>query len=249
MADTALSIITDAYAQTKIYAPGVQLNAADSALGLSVLNEMLDEWSNDNLACYANLEQSIPLQAGKQAYTIGTSGGADIVGTRPLDILQGQGAAYLVDSNQNRYPINVIQQDQWNTIGRLTNTSQLPDTLFYDPQFPLGILNVFPMPSIAYTIYFDSRLQLVDMTNLNSSFNLPPGYRAAIKNNLCIRLWPYFKQGDPSAILIGLAMRSLGTIKRKNIKQSPSSYDSAVVSKAKSSYNIYNDASGTRGNS
>lgn len=249
MADTALSIITDAYYQMKIYAPGVQLTAADSALGLSVLNEMLDEWSNENLACYANLEQSIPLQAGKQSYTIGTSGGADIVGTRPLDILKGQGAAYLVDINQNRYPINVIEQDQWNTIGRLTNTSQLPDTLFYNPQFPLGVLNVFPVPSIAYTIYFDSRLQLVDMTNLNSSFSLPPGYRSAIKNNLCIRLWPYFKQGDPSQIMVALALKTLGTIKRTNIKMSPASYDSAVVSKAKSSFNIYQDSSGNRGNS
>jgi len=248
MADTALSIITDAYQQTKIYAPGVTLGDADAELGLRVMNEMLDEWSNDSLACFANVEQTLPLVIGKQQYTIGTSGGADIVATRPLEILKGQGAAYLVDVNTNRYPVNVVEQDQWNSIGRLTNTSDLPDTLFYNPQFPLGVLSVFPVPLAAYTIYFDSRLQLANLSNLNSTFSLPPGYRAAIKNNLCIRLWPYFKQGDPTSVLVALATRSLGAIKRTNLKNSPATYDGAVVSRSRSSYNIYQDGQGNRGN-
>lgn len=248
MADTALSIIKDAFQQGKIYAPGVTLTDADAELGLSVMNEMLDEWSNDSLACFANAEQALPLVIGQQQYTIGTSGGANIVASRPLEVLKGQGAAYLVDSNTNRYPVNVVEQDQWNSIGRLTNTSDLPDTLFYNPQFPLGILNVFPVPLAAFTIFFDSRLQLANLSNLNSVFSLPPGYRAAIKSNLLVRLWPYFKQGDPPAIIIGLATHSLGAIKRTNMKNSPVMYDSAVVSKAKSSYNIYMDGVGNRGN-
>lgn len=242
MADTALSIITDAFRQLKIYAPGVQLGDADAEQGLSCMNEMLDEWSNTVYACYANLEQSFVLVPAKQSYTIALTGSPDIVAPRPIAILTGMGAAYLVDVNQNRYPVNVIEQDQWNTIGKLNTTSQLPDTLFYDPQFPKGILNVFPLPSIAYTMYFDARLQLADLSNLNSAFSLPPGYRAAVKNNLCLALWPYYKQGEPSQILVALATKSLGDVKRSNIKLSPSPYDGAIVSKAKSQYNIYSDS-------
>lgn len=249
MADTALSIITDAFQQIKVYAPGVTLGDADAERGLVCMNEMLDEWSNTPYACFANLEQSFPLVSGKQAYTIGLTGSPDITATRPIAILTGMGAAYLVDTNANRYPVNVIQQDQWNTIGKLNTTSQLPDTLFYDPQFPLGILNVFPLPSSTYTMYFDARLQLANLSNLASTFSLPPGYRAAVKNNLCIRLWPYYKQGDPNALLIGLATQSLGDVKRSNIKLSPSPYDGAIVSKAKSAYNIFTDnVSNGRGN-
>lgn len=246
MADTALSIITDAFRQIKVYAPGVTLADQDAEQGLTCFNEMLDEWSNNEWMCYANVEQSFTLVPGKQAYTIGTSGGADINATRPLAILTGQGAAYITDVNGIRTPVNVIEQDQWNMIGLLTTQSQLPDTLFYDPQFPLGILNVFPQPSIAYTLSFDARLQLANLANLNSAFSLPPGYRAACKNNLAIRLWPYYKQGDPTPFLIGLATQTLGTVKRTNTKQSPSTYDSAVVSKGAGTYNIYTDS--TRGN-
>ena len=242
MADTALTIIQDAFELIKIYAPGQQANAADSARALSCLNEMLEQWSNQPYACYANKEQSFSLVPGQQTYTIGLSGGANIAATRPISILSGRGAAYLVDANQNRYPVDVIEQDVWNSIGRLNNTSQLPDTLFYNPQFPLGILNVFPLPLIAYTMYFDARLQLVNLSNLNTAFSLPPGYRAAVKNNLAVMLWPYYKQSDPPVIVVRLAVDALANVKRMNIKQSPATYDEAIISKANSTYNIYSDS-------
>lgn len=246
---TALNLIQDAFELLKIYAPGVQVNAADSARAFKSMNKMLEQWSTQPYACYANLDQSFVFVPGKQSYTIGTSGGADIVATRPINVATGQGAAYMVDVNDDRFQLNVIEQDQWNAIGRLNNTSQLPDTMFYDPQFPLGIINIFPVPTIAYTMHFIARLQLADMANLNSTFSLPPGYEEAIVSNLAIRLWPYYKQGDPTAILIGLATESLGNVKRSNLRQSPATYDSAVVSKARSSYNIYNDASSSGRNS
>lgn len=244
---TALSIIQDAFELLKVYAPGVTIVADDSARALQRMNDMLDGWSNDEWTCYANLEQSFTLQPGKNVYTIGNLTGADIIATRPLSIAIGEGAAYLLDSNNNRYPVNVIEQDKWNLIGLLTIQSQLPDTLFYDPQFPLAKINVFPTPSSSFQIFFDSRLQLVDLNSLSSPFSLPPGYRIAIVNNLAINLWPYYKQGDPTQIIVGLALDSLAKIKRTNMKNSPATVDSAIVSRASSSYNIYSDSSNRGG--
>ena len=241
MADTAMSAIQSTLEKMKVYAPGVSVNAADSARMLDIMQKMLDSWSNERLACYANIEQSFPLVANKQSYTIGPTGSPDITAPRPLAILTGPGAAYLVDVNQNPYPINVIEQDQWNAIGLLNETSDLPDTLFYDPQFPLGIINIFPLPLLAYTVYFDARLQLQSISNLATAFSLPPGYMKAIIDNLAVEAWPWFKQGDPPLKMVETAGKSLGNIKRTNIKQSPAPYDSAVVSRAASTYNIYSD--------
>ncbi len=247
MADTGQSVIQSTLEKMKVYAPGVSVNAADSARCLDIMQKMLDGWSNQRLACYANLEQSFPLVANKQSYTIGPTGSPDITAPRPLAILTGPGAAYLVDVNQNRYPINVIEQDQWNAIGLLNETSDLPDTLFYDPQFPLGIINIFPLPLLAYTVYFDARLQLQSIANLATAFSLPPGYIQAIIDNLALKAWSYFKQGNPPDWMVLEARESLGDIKRTNIKQSPAPYDTAVVSRAASTYNIYNDST-NRGN-
>lgn len=246
MADTAQSMIQDVLEAMKVYSPGVAVNSADSARMLSVMQQMLDGWSNEPYACYANLEQSFTLVPSKRSYTIG-SAGADIIAPRPLEILIGPGRAYLVDVNSNRYGIDVIEQDAWNQIVQLTETSDLPDTLFYDPQYPLGIINIFPTPLLAYTVYFDARLQLQSLTSLTTAFSLPPGYMKAIKDNLIIEAWKYFKQGDPTDKLIEAAGKSLGAIKRINMKQSPAQYDSAIVSKGNGGYNIYNDST-NRGN-
>lgn len=241
---SAMDMIQDVLESLKVYAPGVTVNAADSSRVLSCMNQMLDSWSNERLSCYANLEQSFTLIPGKGSYTIGTNGVPDINAVRPLSIASGLGAAYLIDMNNNRYGIDVIEQDQWNQIVLLTETSDLPNTLFYDPQYPWGIINIFPLPLVGYTVYFDARLQLQTLCDLSTRFTLPPGYMQAIKDNLVLQVWEYFKQGDPPAWRMEKAGRSLGNIKRTNIKQSPSVYDSATMSKAGGTYNIYNDSRG-----
>src|ERR1700744_536055 len=134
---TAQSLIQTALEQLGVYAPGEVLSAADSSRGLQQLNAMMDSWSNETLICYAIQEQSYPLVVGQNQYTIGPGGNFN--GTRPLKIIEGPVSAYIMDENSNRYPMEVIPQDRWNMIGLLTNTSNIPDTLFYDPQYPLGI--------------------------------------------------------------------------------------------------------------
>jgi hypothetical protein len=239
--DTGQSIIQDSFEGIKVYSPGVSVMAADSSRALSCLKQMLDEWSNESLTCFANVEQSFVLVPGKSSYTIGLYNNADINLARPLAISTGLGTAYLMDSNNNRFPVQVIEQDQWNQIGLLTPQTDLPDTLFYDPQNPMGIINVYGTPSVAHTLFFDSRLPFAAIPSLTTPISLPPGYVSAIVNNLRIRLWPYFKQGDPSVWYMQLATDSLAKIKRTNMKISPSKYDSAIVSKATSGYNIFND--------
>ena len=218
----------------------MSVDAADAARGLTETNDLLSEWANDKLICFANLEQSFPLVAGDRTYTIGTGG--DINKVRPLKIETGPGIAYLMDSSNNRFEIEVIEHDEWNQIKLLTVTAQYPNKLFYDPQYPLGIINIFPTPETAHTVYFDSRLKLAQMASLDTAYSLPDGYKSAIKSNLSVRLWPFYKQGDPPGWLIELASQTLANIKRTNLKQSEAQYDSAVTNTTARGYNIQNDS-------
>lgn len=240
MAATALECITDALQKIGVYAPGEVVSAADAERGRITLNDMLDSWSNESLMCYAIKENSFLLTPGIAAYTVGLGGAFDT--TRPLKILTGPGTCYLQDNNLNNYNINVIPQDQWNLIGTRAVNSNVPDTLFYDPQFPLGIINLFPTPNIAYTLFFDSYLQLVDFTDLTQTLSLPPGYAKAIKDNLAIELHPYFAASQISPIIIESASRSKGNIKRLNTRDNVALYDPEIVSKSTPTYNIYNDS-------
>jgi hypothetical protein len=236
---TAGNIIQDAFQRLGIYAAGETMTDADAERGLSVLNDMLDMWSNEQLFCYANLEQNLTLQPGVQQYTLGTGGSG--LSVRPLDIRKGPGAAYITDQQGDIYYVEVVTQDVWNQIGYRLSNSNLPDTIFYDPQYPLGILNVFPIPSIGYTLSFDSFLQLSDFANLQTILTFPPGYKQAMQTCLAIMLGPEYKgEGwEPSSALQQQAIDAKRAIKITNTKPLTAIFDAAIVARAQSSYNIY----------
>lgn len=237
---TALDIITDALNRIGVYAAGETLSDADAQQGLAALNDVLDSWSNQSLACYAIQEQSFALQVGVSAYTIGPGGMFN--GTRPLRILDAPGRCYLQDQNQTNYPIQVVQRDQWNLIGTRNIDSNIPDTVFYDPQYPLGVLNFFPTPNISYNVFFDSYLQLADLATLYTTLALPPGYSRALKTNLALELWSYFKDGPIAPTLVRAAMESLGDVKRTNTNAVTATIDPGMGGESQGRYNIYSDS-------
>lgn len=242
---TALDIITDALGILNVYAAGEAISDADAEQCLTRLNDMMDSWSNESLACYAILEQSVALVAGKSTYTIGTSGGADINATRPLRLIEGPGAAYIQDGNGNNFDVDVVTQDQWNLIGNRGSTvnANIPTVLFYDPQFPLGKLNFWAQPNIGgYTAFWDQYQQLTDFTNLAATFSLPPGYALALKTNLAVHIKPYFATAQLDPDVRDQAAESKRIIKRTNMRTSVALYDPEIVSRSQGSYNWQNDS-------
>lgn len=240
---TALQLIQRAY-QLCGYAPNEPLSGADTDLGQDTLNKMLDLWSNDSLMCFAVLEQSVTLQPGKSAYTIGTVGSPDINAPRPLRIREGYGAAYLTDSNGNNYHVNVFEKNQWNQLANrsATTTSNLPEIMFYDPQYPLGIVNVWPMPTEPVTLSFDSSLALPDMPTVTTAFSLPPGYEMAIQTNLAVLLWPFLTKSDVTRTLAATAATSKADIMRTNTRRNVAQFDRSIVGAGNRAYNVYTDS-------
>lgn len=236
---TAQTIITQALRKMNVYAPSETITDSDAQQGLETLNDMLDGWSNDSLSCYAVLEQTFTLLPGIGSYTIGPGGAIDKV--RPLKVMFGTGTAYLLDQNGDKYPIEVVPQDKWNLITQPNITSDLPSYLFYDPQYPLGIINLYPLPNIGYPCFFDSYQQLGQFTSLQTLLSLPPGYKKALQDNLAVELWPFFKSegSTPPANFERDAARSLMKVKRTNIRPSVSVYDPEIIARARGSFNIY----------
>lgn len=241
----ALDIITGALQLLSVYDPGEALTDADAELGLVVLNDMLDSWSNENLSCYTILTQSTVLTPGQQTYSIGPGG--QVNSTRPIRLITGPGAAYIIDLNGNRYGIEVVPENKWNIYGNTSSIvqSNFPDTLWYDPQFPLGYLNFLPWPNAAYTAYWTSYLQLTDFAALNTSVSLPPGYLMALKYNLAVYIKPYFADGNLMPEIALAAQSSKANVKRANMRPLVALYDGAIVSRAGLSYNVYTDRSGS----
>jgi len=217
------------------------LSAADANDSLVCFNALLDSWSNEALMSYVELQRSFPMVAGQQQYTIGTGG--NINSTRPYDVI----SAYIRDNNSNDYPMQIFNQDQWDKIGLKTITSQIPDTLFYDSQYPLGVINIFPIPLVNYVVYFNSTTDQVDFTSLTQSLSLPVGYERAFVLNLALDMmsagFPCLLVCDGLAQLRANAAEAKGNIKRANIKEVVAEFDSSIISKSNATYNIYSDSS------
>ena len=216
------------------------LSAADANDGMSALNSMLDSWAGENLASYANQEVSFSFIANQQSYTIGSGGYINT--TRPDNILQ----AYITDTNNINYPMSILPQDRWNNIGNKQITSQIPTTIFYDSQYPLGTIYVFPIPLLTYTCTLNAMLQQSTFTSLPQSMIQPPGYERAYILNLAIEMmsagFPCMLDEKGLATLYDNAASAKANIKRKNQKEVLAEYDPSIVSRGYASYNIYSDS-------
>lgn len=242
---TAGQLILAAYQMVGYYGATETMSGADSALGLQQLNMMLDSWSNEALMCFAITEQSFSLVPGKSRYSIGTTGSPDVNATRPIRLIEGHGAAYLQDGNGNNYAVDVVTQARWNQISNRSNivTSNIPDTLFYDPQMPLGFINLWPQPNAGgFTVFFDSYLQLADVTSLTTAFSLPPGYELAIQSNLAVQLGPFIKNAPVSPDVKDIARKSKAVVKRSNKRNVLSQFDAELLPRGQGTYNPYVDA-------
>lgn len=238
-----IDIATDAFRKIGSYAPGETIDDADAEQALTTANDMLDSWSNESLSCFAILTQSVQLQPGVGQYSIGPGGAVN--STRPLRLIMGPGAAYTMDTNGNRYGMEVVPEDKWNLNTSNTDVdANVPIYLWYDPQDPLGFLNFWPIPNIGWTAFWTSYLQLTDFISISSAFVFPPGYKKAIQDCLAVELWPYYFKGEVPQVLIELAQKSKGNIKRTNIREIVAIYDPELVSRSNSTYNIYTDNSG-----
>jgi hypothetical protein len=217
MTITARDIIQDAVERIGVYAPGETMSAADSARGLTVLNELLNQWAEEYLSVYQLVPTTITLSNGKGAYTIGVSGAPDISQTRPERIEIGPGAASATFSAVTTL-VNVVSAVEWNAIEGIASGTGVPDTLFYSPGYPLGVLNVAPVPTGAGTMSFSAWLALRSFTSLFlPSVILSAGCEDALKTNLALVLKPFFLSAAVDPMLAQQAVKTKAMLGYTNL--------------------------------
>jgi hypothetical protein len=238
---TAGDLLLAAYQQIGYYATSETMTGADTSRGLDQFNKLLDSWSNETSACFCITENSFPLVVNQISYTIGPGGNINVA--RPLKLIEGRGAAYVQDFEGNNTDVEIVTRQDWNSIGNRTTTtnSNTPDTIFYDPQMPLGIINVYPAPNIGYTMFFDSYSQLADVSNVATQLDLPPGYELALQSNLAVLLGTFVKNAPVSPDVKEIARETKAIIKRTNHRMNTVRFDPGVSTGNGGGYNIYTD--------
>jgi hypothetical protein len=239
---TALSMIKRAMRLGGVLGKGEAPDNDEAQDGLDALNTMLESWRLERLLVYQIVQGSYTWPASTTSRTIAASGG-NFTGQRP-DRIE---AAFVVDSSNQTFPVEVLlDRTEYDAIVIKSTTSTLPQYLFYDPAYPLGVLYLFPIPSAQLTLKLNTWQALQSFTTLATDLALPAGYKRAIEYNLAMEYTPEFGTGrkiDPQVPLI--AIQSKAVLKTLNQPSMIAQLDSAVATLGRlgggGRYNIYSD--------
>lgn len=204
---TALDIIRGAMRLIGAIATGETPDAAETRDGLQALNGLLETWSIERLAVYTRQEQSFSTVAGQQDYRLGPAGDWD--GARPVSIT---GAVAHLDGLDR--DLELLSLTRWDEIERKDHQAD-PCALTYLPDYPQGLVRLWPVPQRVVQITLASDMQLSAISGAAQVLVLPPGYERALRFNLALELAPEFG-AEPPAAVVATAASSRRAIKRAN---------------------------------
>jgi len=247
---TALSIITDAYGIIGVVQDGAAVSASQGQQGLSLLNQIVGQWSLMPLTIPVTAREVFPLTAGRggpsDPYSIGPGGDFDT--SRPPEI---DNVGLLVTTVVEPFEISrsIYTNDAYASIVQKELQSAYFSGLYYNMTFTggLGSINLWPVPSADGTSLVLYRpMQLSEFSGLSVPFDFPPGAVPALTYELA--RWLAIRFGQPwSDQLDRLCGQFLALYQRGNTPMSDLGFDPALTVQA-GVYNILSDSiSGFRG--
>lgn len=191
--------------------------------GLLLLNSIIDSALTDRLMVYGQLGQVIPLQANKQIYTIGLTGGADVAVQRPERI---DNAEYTFTNTTPpiQEQFEILSDQDWEALSPKTFQAPIPYKLYYRTDYPLGSIFVWPIPTDVsqvsqITIYLWQ--QILTFASRTTQCFLPPGYQAWLEFELAVRLVTRFPQRAKTPLSVLLMQRAAYKAAVKNANYEP----------------------------
>lgn len=195
---TGLQIATLAMNDINVNDPIDPPQQADIDFVLSKANRILDNWNADRRAIFADQFLDFTITPDLNPHTIGITGGSPtwtVTGNRPESI---EGAVLILTGSAPNARSYMRKRDaQWwqnNTVP--TVESQTPTDFFYNPTWPNGEFNMWPVPTQAYDVQLWVRGILSELTQAGS-YNVPPGYMDALILTLAEDLCGAFEKPIP----------------------------------------------------
>lgn len=230
MATTAAQIITKALQILNVVNDGATASTNQMTDGLATLNNMLEAWGLERTYVYAVAEANFSLTT-QASLTVGSGGDWSTI-ARPATIYQ---AWVRIPSNTD-IPLILLDDKEWAGVRVKSLTGYYPQWLYYKPDYPLGVINLWPVVSSPCTLYINYPQALQSFASTSDNVSLPPGYLRALIWNLAAEFAPEYGELSPS--VAQMAMKTRKTIKRLNNPAYNLQVDSGVL-QPRSTFNVY----------
>lgn len=198
---------------------------------LDYLNQFLDSWNALRDSLYQVRISTHELTPSQETYTIGPSG--DFVQTRPIDILRANILLTSEDDPVVRYPLALLNWDQWSQVRVPELATTLPQYVYFDNAYPDRTIYLWGYPTVNNTLEIFEPLQLDSSLASNDTLLLPPGYMRAIVYGLAVEIRPLYadamskEQVSRFALVDRIARESRAAIAAHN-SEAPLLYNDAA---------------------
>lgn len=180
-------------------------------------NWLLAEWARKRFLVYSLTEYSF-VSTGANTYNVGQHQTVNI-NPRP-DRLEYAFLRFLNSPEPAQFPVDIkldvitAKEDY----ARITvkNIGTLPWRIFYDPQWPVGVIYPWPIPQpLIYEIHVGFKTVLPRFASLDQPINFPPEYESAMNWNLAERFRAAFSM-PADEMIVRLARNGRNVLRLAN---------------------------------
>ena len=217
---TALELIQSSMRLAGVLASGETATADEATDGLKALNDILENWSLENLSVWNSNVSQFSLSPTVASYTIGPGG--DFNMTRPIRT----GLSY-VRVNGADFPIQQWGLEEYNCVAVKT-VGGIPQKYVYLNEYPLAQIILYPVPAVASSLFLNYDRVLSFPVALATVLAFPPGYEKALRYTLATNIAPEYGV-VPSPAVSAIAVSSKADLKRANKQRVVSAYDQTLM--------------------
>ena len=173
--------------------PGRTPSSAQFQDAIDELNRLTASLNCDRLFIYSIAQAQYPLLPPKPVYTIGLSDDPfaeiDFPTERPQLIERAN-----IIQDQIKYPLILIDADQWSLIGEQILENTIPQFLYNDRAYPVSSLYFWGFPMGGQILELFAWTRVPAFQTVTDVVLLPPQYEDAMVLNLAVRLAPQFQK-------------------------------------------------------
>jgi hypothetical protein len=160
-------------------ASGETPSSDEAADGFTALQQLLSEWSGDELAMFSTRTAAVTLAIGTASYSI--------PGARPVKVLSAD-----VTVGGSNFPVKIVGPDKWANTPDKSDTSTHPRMAYCDYAYPTAGLQVAPIPSAVGALNLYCSVDLATLANQAATFDMPEAYTNAIRFALALKVAPEY---------------------------------------------------------
>jgi hypothetical protein len=240
---TLQSLLSGALMKLGALSVGGVMPADEATQNFLWANQMLDSWGLEPYTIPFEKREVFALISGQGSpanpYTIGPGGDFDTV--RP-EWLKRAGLLQLSVSPHVEIPRDLLTDQAYAAIAIKDLASSYFTGVYYNAEYPLGKINLYPVPNTASnSLVLYSNQPIPGFAALTTDYIFPAGYAQVIEDNLaCLLADPYGRSVPPN--IARRAGRGLSALKRSNIPPTDLAIDPALTEDARRPWNILSDS-------